>query len=133
MIFLKIALEYDLPCIIGKDDFSFPENTIIPPDRKWKMIFLKKKKYTKIWYYLQMSWKDGLLKKGCAGQVVFFSRKGCIFPWAENERERERERERQRERWSFSRNTRKHIFYPTVSKTPLPKKFKDDLIPQKHT
>ena len=72
----------------------------------------------------RLPWKGGI-----------FSRKRCIFPWAENERERkrERERERERERGSFSRNTRKHIFYPTGSKPHLPKRFKDDLIPKKHT
>ena len=31
----KIALEYDLPCIIGKDNF-FSKNMILPPRRKMK-------------------------------------------------------------------------------------------------
>ena len=38
----KIALEYDLYCIIGKDHVSFPKNMILHLDGKWKIIFLKK-------------------------------------------------------------------------------------------
>ena len=72
----------------GRIIFLFPENMILPPDGKWKMIFLKKKKYTEIWYLLQMFWKDGLFKKDRAGtwsflyyleRWYFFSRKHGIF------------------------------------------------------
>ena len=37
----KIALEFDLSCIIGKDDISFSRKYDLTP-RKWMMIFLKK-------------------------------------------------------------------------------------------
>ena len=32
----KIAVEYDLSCIIGKDDILFPENMILHIRRKMK-------------------------------------------------------------------------------------------------
>ena len=52
----KIALEYDLSCIIKKDDISFfPKIWSYRLDGKWKMIFLKK--CTEIWYFLQTFWK----------------------------------------------------------------------------
>ena len=38
----KIALEYDLSCIIRKDDISFSRNMILFLDTKRKMIFFKK-------------------------------------------------------------------------------------------
>ena len=38
----KIAVEYDLSCIIGKDDILFPENMILHVRRKMKDdLFLK--------------------------------------------------------------------------------------------
>ena len=37
----KIALQYDLSCIIEKDDIPFSQK-YYPLDGKWKMIFLKK-------------------------------------------------------------------------------------------
>ena len=37
----------------GKIIFLFHENMILPPGGKWKMIFLKKK-YTEIWYLVQI-------------------------------------------------------------------------------
>ena len=42
-LFKKIALEYDLSCIIRKDDIPFfPKIWPYSSDRKWKKIFLKK-------------------------------------------------------------------------------------------
>ena len=110
----------------------FPENIILPPDGKWKMIFLKK--YKEIWYLLQMLRKNGLFKKNhwymiflvLSGKVVFFPKNMIFFPRTENETK------------SFSRNTWKDdIFYVHVQvlqtwrDAPLAKKIKDDLIPQK--
>ena len=62
MVFPKNS-RWDMIVLVlsGKIIFLFPENMILPPDRKWKMIFLKKK-HTEIWYFLQMFWKDGLFK-----------------------------------------------------------------------
>ena len=94
MIFLKNCAGIRSSLYYRERWFFFSRKYDHTPRQKMKDDISQKKKYTKIWYYLQMSWKDGHLKKGCAGQIVFFSRKGCIFPWAENERERERERER---------------------------------------
>ena len=48
----KIALEYDLSCIIGKDDISFSQKYDLTPRRKMKDD-LSQKKYTEIWYFLQ--------------------------------------------------------------------------------
>ena len=102
---------------------------------KWKMIFLKK--YMEIWYFFQMSWKDGLFERDCAGtwsfwyyleRWYFFPENMIFFPWEE------------REGRSFSRHTWKyeifcvHVrFLQTWHCGPLSKKIKDDLIPQKYT
>ena len=80
-------LEFDLSCIIGKDYISFSWKYDLASRRKMKDD-LSKKKYTEIWYLLQMFWKDGLFKKDCAGtwsflyyleRWYFFSRKHGIF------------------------------------------------------
>ena len=81
--------------LVGNMIFLFPENLILPRDGKWKMIFLRKK-YTEIWYFIQMFWKDGLFKKDRADiwsflyslkRWFFFRENGTFFPWTENERE----------------------------------------------
>ena len=73
----------------------FSENMMLLPDEKWKMVFLKKK-YTEIWYLLQIFWKYGLFKKDCAGtwyflyhleRRYFFPRKHGIF-FLDGKRER---------------------------------------------
>ena len=38
-------------------------------DTKWKVIFLKK--HIKIWYFLQIFWKDGLCKKKSHWNMIF--------------------------------------------------------------
>ena len=49
--FSKIALEYNLFCIIRKGGISFSRKyDIFSMDEKWKMIFLKK--YMEIWCFL---------------------------------------------------------------------------------
>ena len=99
------------------------------------MIFLKK--YMEIWYFFQMSWKDGLFERDCAGtwsfwyyleRWYFFPENMIFFPWEESEGR------------SFSRHTWKyeifcvHVrFLQTWHCGPLSKKIKDDLIPQKYT
>ena len=66
----KIALEYDLSCIIRKDYISFSQNLILFLETKGKMIFLKK--YLKIWrYFLQVFWKGGLSRKFAPDQDLF--------------------------------------------------------------
>ena len=64
----------------GKMIFLFPENMILPPDGKWRMIFLKK--YTEIWYFLQMFWKDGLFEKDRAGiwSFLYYLERWGVFP-----------------------------------------------------
>ena len=49
-LFKKIALEYDLSCIIGKGDISFSRKYDLNPRRKMKddLSQKKKKKYTDI-------------------------------------------------------------------------------------
>ena len=66
----KIALEYDLSCIIRKDYISFSQNMILFLETKGKMIFPKK--YLEIWrYFLQVFWKDGLSRKFVPDQDLF--------------------------------------------------------------
>ena len=58
----KIALEYDLSCIIRKDDISFSRKyDLVLSTKKERWSFSKK--YLKKWYFLEMLWKDGLSKK----------------------------------------------------------------------
>ena len=111
-----------------------------PLDRKGKIIYLKKqqqqqKKYTEIWYFFQMFWKDGLFKKSHAGiwsflyclERLYFSPQNMIFlPWAESER------------WCFSKNTWKYDMFSahvrvlkTWRHTPLSKKNQRWLCPAK--
>ena len=49
----KIALELDLSCIIGKDYISFSRKYDLTPRRKMKDD-LSQKKYSEIWYLVQM-------------------------------------------------------------------------------
>ena len=96
----KIALEYDLSCLIGKDYFSFSRKHIFFFRRKMKYD-LSRKKYMETRYFLQMFWKDDLLKKIALGYVISriiwkdgisFPENLIVFLWTENEK------------WSFSRN-----------------------------
>ena len=50
MVFSKIALEYDLSCIIWKDGIFSRKYDIFSLERKWKKIFLKE--YMETWYFL---------------------------------------------------------------------------------
>ena len=85
---IKIALEFDLSCIIGKDDISFFQKYDLTPRRKMKDD-LSQKKIHGMSYFLQMFWKDGLKRWfDRAGtwffcysleRWYFFSRKHSIF------------------------------------------------------
>ena len=77
----QFALECELFCIIGKDDISFSWKYDLTPDGKWRMIFLKK--YTEIWYFLQMFWKDGLFKRDYYAGVwslLYYLERWYFFP-----------------------------------------------------
>ena len=131
----KIVLEYDLSCIIRKDDFFFSKIWTYSLDRKRKMIFLKKN-YMEIWYFLQMFWKNCLSKKIAMEYDLsfviwkdgIFLSENIFFLWTENER------------WSFSRNTWKKWYFLyiciNVINMILPsfaKKVKDDQLVKKYT
>ena len=58
----EIALEYDLSCIIAKDDFSFSRKydlTLWTENEKWFF----SKKHMEIWYFVRVFWNDNLSKK----------------------------------------------------------------------
>ena len=74
------------------------------------------KKYTEIWYFPQMFWKDGLFKKDRPGawsflhyleRWYFFPKTWYFFPGRKT-----------REEWPFSRNTRKHDIFYLICSTP---------------
>ena len=74
------------------------------------------KKYTEIWYFPQMFWKDGLFKKDRAGawsflhyleRWYFFPKTWYFFLGRKT-----------REEWPFSRNTRKHDIFYLICSTP---------------
>ena len=124
----KIALEYDLSCIIGKDDISFNRKYDLTPRRKMKDNLSKKIIHENMIFSLNVL-KRWSSQKGSSwdmiffvlsGKVVFFSRKHGIFSRTENKRERvrESERERERERRLSSRNTRKHGIFYLICSTP---------------
>ena len=66
----KIALEYDLSCITGKDHVSFSRKYDLTPqteNERWSF----SKKDAESLYFLQTFWKDGLFKKGHTGTWSF--------------------------------------------------------------
>ena len=124
----KISLEYDLSCIIGKDDISFSRNHDLTPWTENERLSFSRK-YMEIWCFLQMFRKDcSVFSKRIdltgkwsflyyLEKWFFFPENMIFFPQAENER------------WSFSRNARKYdILYVLVRVlqtwhlTPLRKK-----------
>ena len=68
----KVALEYDLSCIIKKDDIALCENMTLSFRQKMKDNLFSKN-YMKI-YFLQIFCKDGLSKK-----VTFEYDLSCII------------------------------------------------------
>ena len=92
--------------------FFFPKTWSYTSDGKWKMIFLKK--YTEIWYFLQIFWKYGLSKGYSAGtwSFLYYLEWWCFFPenmtflpWAESKRR------------PFPGNTWKYETSPSQKKT----------------
>ena len=78
----KIVMKYDLSCIIGKNDISFFRKYDLTLRRKMKDD-LCQKKYTEIWYFLQMFWKDGLFKRDYyAGlwSLLYYLERWYFFP-----------------------------------------------------
>ena len=104
-------LRWNMICLVlsGKMIFLFPENIIVFFRRKMQDD-LSQKKYMEIWYFLQMSQKDGFSKKKNHSGIwsfLYYLERWYFFPpenmifflWTENER------------WSFSRNTWKYDIF----------------------
>ena len=68
----KIELEYDLSLLYYRQRwyFLFSKIWFYPQTENTRWSFSKK--YTEIWYFLQMFWKDGLFKKDRAGIWSFW-------------------------------------------------------------
>ena len=98
--------------------FISPENMILPPGGKWKMIFLKKK-YTEIWYLVQIFEKMVFSKRiapvhdlNCTiWKGGTFSRKHGIFSL-----------DRKRERGDFSQEVHGNMIYSIWYVPRLPAK-----------
>ena len=110
----KIALEYDLSRIIGKDHVFLSRNMILTLGGKWKMIFLKKIQGNMIFSSgppkrrsFQERPRRDMIFFVLSGKMVFFSRKHDIFSWAGNQRQ------------LFSRNTWKCFLCTRVGVTGL--------------
>ena len=130
----KIALEYDLSRIIGKDHVSLSRKYDLNLRRKMKDDLFQKntRKYD---IFFRSSEKKVFSKRAAPGHDLsciiwkdgIFSRKHDIFSWTESERQ------------SFSKNIWKYIFcvharvLQTWRHALLSKKVKDGLIPQKYT
>ena len=99
IIFPKnFALEYNLSCIVRKDDISFPKKYNIFFRQKMKDD-LSQKKYMEI-YIFQMFWKDGLSKKLRWNMIFLISWGKMAFLFPENIIFFLRTKN---ERWSFSK------------------------------
>ena len=87
MVFPKKSL-WNLIFLVlsGNMIFLFPENMILPPDRKWKMIFLKKVHGNMIFSSIVL--KRWSFQKGPRRDRIFLVLPGKVvfFPWSENER-----------------------------------------------
>ena len=133
-LFKKMALKFDLSCIIGKYDISFSRKYDLIPRSKMKddrstkktkkhgnMIFSSN--VLKRWSFQRGPRWDMIFAALSGNVVLFFPKTSFFFPGRKT-----------REGWPFSRNTRKHnIFYLICSTPPLLKKIKDNPIPQKYT
>ena len=130
----KIALEYKLSCIIGKNHASLSQKYDLNLRRKMKDdLFQKNTRKHDIFF--RSSEKMVFSKRAAPGHDLsciiwkdgIFSRKHDIFSWTESERQ------------SFSKNIWKYIFcvharvLQTWRHALLSKKVKDGLIPQKYT
>ena len=129
----KIALEYDLSRIIGKDHVFLSRNMILTLGGKWKMIFFKKIQGNMIFSSgppkrrsFQERPRRDMIFFVLSGKMGFFSRKHDIFSWAGNQRQ-------------LSQEIHANIFcvhaweLQAWCHASLPKKIKDGPIPQKST
>ena len=114
----KIVLEFDLSCIIGKDDISFSRKYDLTPSRKIKNEKKKKiKKNTRKYdIFFKSSEKIVFSKRIAPGHDlscttwkggIFFPKTWYFFPGRKT-----------REGWPFSRNTRKHDIFYLIGSTP---------------
>ena len=103
--FQNVVLEYDISCIMRKDDISYSRKydlTTCTENERWSF----SKKHMEIWYFLQVFWKDNLFKKTALEHVLscIICKDGIFFPriyflWTE------------KGRWYFSINTRRHDIF----------------------
>ena len=93
----------------GKMIFLFPENMMLPPNGKWKMIFLKKIHRNIIFSSnIQKGSRLDMIFLALSRKVVFFFQKTWyFFPGRKTGGG-----------WPFSRNTRKHGFFYLICSTP---------------
>ena len=97
----KIALEYDISCIIGKDDISFFRKYDLTPwtvNERWSFFKKNTQKYD---IFFRISEKMVFLKRTALAALgldlaFIIWKDGIFFPWAEQEV------------WPFSRNTWKY-------------------------
>ena len=82
MVFLKKShWNFIFLVLSGKIIFLFPKNMILPPDGKWKMIFLKKKNTRKYDIYFKCSEKMVFSKRIAAGDDLSYTIwKSGLFP-----------------------------------------------------
>ena len=108
----------------------FPENMMLLPDEKWKMVFLKKKIHgnmiftsniLKIWSF-QKGLRRDMKFFYLLERRYFFSRKHGIFSLDEN-----------RERGDLSQEIYGNMTFSNWYAPLQKKKIKDDPIPQKYT
>ena len=78
----KIALEYDLSRIIGKDHVFLSRNMILTLGGKWKMIFFKKKNARKYDIFFRPPEKKVFSRKTALGHDLFciIWKDGIFFP-----------------------------------------------------
>ena len=77
----KIALEYELSCITGKDDLCFSQKYDLTSWAENERRSFSKN-YTEIWYFLQ-TLKDGLLKRAATGHdlsCIIWRKDGIFSP-----------------------------------------------------
>ena len=112
---IKIALEFDLSCIIGKDDISISRKDDLTLQRKMKDDLSKKNTQK---YDIFFKCSENMVFSirtflALSGKMEFlFPKTWYFFPGRKT-----------REGWPFSRNTRKHdIFYLICSTHPCEEK-----------
>ena len=133
----KIALEYDLSCIIGKDDISlYRKYDLIPETENERWSFWKK--CTEIWYFLQTFWKDGFSKRVRAGTWFFLYHLERWFFFSPNTwyffpGQKVRGGHSQEIHGNVTLSVYTYGCYKRGATPLLQKKIKDGLIPQKYS